>query len=132
MDRNRFNAEVRPLLTEIPIGRQGVAFDGQYCRGEAPTLPQQAPGRATHPSRQTSDDEEHLNHNIGSTTSTEKADGNFCEGRPCFMLAIFAATMARWLLGPNRGAAPYWIILPVKRSRPCQNSQSGLRHHSPS
>jgi hypothetical protein len=42
------------------------------------------------------------------------------------MLAIFAATMARWLLGPNRGAAPYWIILPVKRSRPCQNSQSGL------
>ncbi len=27
MDRNRFNAEVRPLLTEIPIGKQGVAFD---------------------------------------------------------------------------------------------------------
>ena len=27
MDRNRFNAEVRPYLTEIPIGRQGVAFD---------------------------------------------------------------------------------------------------------
>src|SRR6185295_18036595 len=27
MDRNRFNAEVRPLLTEIRIGRQGVAFD---------------------------------------------------------------------------------------------------------
>jgi len=27
MDRNRFNAEVRPLLTEIPIGRQGIAFD---------------------------------------------------------------------------------------------------------
>ena len=27
MDRNRFNAEVRPLLTIIPIGRQGVAFD---------------------------------------------------------------------------------------------------------
>src|SRR5215510_9842842 len=27
MDRNRFNAEVRPCLTEIPIGRQGVAFD---------------------------------------------------------------------------------------------------------
>jgi hypothetical protein len=27
MDRNRFNAEVRPSLTEIPIGRQGVAFD---------------------------------------------------------------------------------------------------------
>jgi hypothetical protein len=27
MDRNRFNAEVRPYLTTIPIGRQGVAFD---------------------------------------------------------------------------------------------------------
>ena len=27
MDRNRFNAEVRPELTEIPIGEQGVAFD---------------------------------------------------------------------------------------------------------
>lgn len=27
MDRNRFNAEVRPSLTEIPIGSQGVAFD---------------------------------------------------------------------------------------------------------
>jgi hypothetical protein len=29
MDRNRFNAEVRPFLTEIPIGDQGVAFDRQ-------------------------------------------------------------------------------------------------------
>jgi hypothetical protein len=27
MDRNRFNSEVRPLLTEIPIGEQGIAFD---------------------------------------------------------------------------------------------------------
>ena len=27
MDRNRFNAEVRPSLTEIPIGEQGIAFD---------------------------------------------------------------------------------------------------------
>jgi hypothetical protein len=27
MDRNRFNAEVRGSLTEIPIGTQGVAFD---------------------------------------------------------------------------------------------------------
>ena len=27
MDRNRFNAEVRPHLTEIPIGKQGVGFD---------------------------------------------------------------------------------------------------------
>ena len=27
MDRNRFNAEVRPFLTEIPIGTQGIAFD---------------------------------------------------------------------------------------------------------
>ena len=27
MDRNLFNAEVRPYLTEIPIGKQGVGFD---------------------------------------------------------------------------------------------------------
>jgi hypothetical protein len=27
MDINRFNREVRPLLVEIPIGKQGIAFD---------------------------------------------------------------------------------------------------------
>lgn len=27
MDKNRFNKEVRPYLTEIPIGIQGIAFD---------------------------------------------------------------------------------------------------------
>ena len=27
MDRNRFNREVRPALTEVRIGSQGVAFD---------------------------------------------------------------------------------------------------------
>jgi len=27
MDRNRFNAEVRPYLTEIRLGTQGIAFD---------------------------------------------------------------------------------------------------------
>jgi hypothetical protein len=27
MDRNRFNAEVRPHVTEFPIGKQGVGFD---------------------------------------------------------------------------------------------------------
>lgn len=27
MDRNRFNAEVRRQITNIPIGRQGIAFD---------------------------------------------------------------------------------------------------------
>src|SRR5262245_29885838 len=27
MDRNRFNVEVRPRLTEIPIGKQGIGFD---------------------------------------------------------------------------------------------------------
>jgi len=27
MDPNRFNAEVRPYLTEVPIGIQGIAFD---------------------------------------------------------------------------------------------------------
>lgn len=27
MDKNRFNKEVRPYLTQIPIGTQGIAFD---------------------------------------------------------------------------------------------------------
>jgi len=27
MDRNYFNTAVRPNLTEVPIGKQGVAFD---------------------------------------------------------------------------------------------------------
>ena len=27
MDRNRFDAEVRPTLIEIPVGSQGIAFD---------------------------------------------------------------------------------------------------------
>lgn len=27
MDRNRFNTEVRPHLTELPIGTQGIGFD---------------------------------------------------------------------------------------------------------
>ncbi|WP_020483067.1 hypothetical protein [Methylomonas sp. MK1] len=27
MDKNRFNTEVRPSLTEIKIGQQGIAFD---------------------------------------------------------------------------------------------------------
>src|SRR5262245_29078008 len=27
MDRNRFNSEVRPHLTEVPIGKQGIGFD---------------------------------------------------------------------------------------------------------
>ena len=27
MDRNRFNTEIRPYLTEISIGIQGIAFD---------------------------------------------------------------------------------------------------------
>ena len=27
VDRNRFNAEIRPKLTEIPLGEQAIAFD---------------------------------------------------------------------------------------------------------
>lgn len=27
MDRNCFNAEVRPFVTEVPIGAQGIGFD---------------------------------------------------------------------------------------------------------
>ncbi|WP_235015506.1 hypothetical protein [Oceanicoccus sp. KOV_DT_Chl] len=27
MDKNRFNREVRPVLMQIPIGKQGIAFD---------------------------------------------------------------------------------------------------------
>ena len=30
MDKNRFNTEVRPMVTVIPIGKQGIGFD----RGE--------------------------------------------------------------------------------------------------
>jgi hypothetical protein len=29
MDRHRFNEDVRPLVTEVPIGVQGKAFDRQ-------------------------------------------------------------------------------------------------------
>jgi hypothetical protein len=49
MDRNRFNREVRPFLTTIPIGRQGIAFDrleldawvDDYvsCNGRRPKAP---------------------------------------------------------------------------------------------
>ncbi len=28
MDKNRFNNKVRPSLIEIPIGDQGIVFDG--------------------------------------------------------------------------------------------------------
>jgi len=27
MDRNRFNAEVRPYVTVVPVGKQGIGFD---------------------------------------------------------------------------------------------------------
>jgi hypothetical protein len=27
MDKNRFNSSVRPFLTEIPLGKQAIAFD---------------------------------------------------------------------------------------------------------
>lgn len=27
MDRNRFNADVRPYVTQVPVGKQGVGFD---------------------------------------------------------------------------------------------------------
>lgn len=27
MDKNRFNQEVRPYVSEIPLGKQGIAFD---------------------------------------------------------------------------------------------------------
>ena len=27
MDRNRFNTEVRPFITEMRVGKQGIAFD---------------------------------------------------------------------------------------------------------
>lgn len=27
MDKNRFNSEVRPYLTEVPLGKQAIAFD---------------------------------------------------------------------------------------------------------
>lgn len=57
MDKNRFNAEVRPVLTEIPMGVQGIAFDrhdldnwaddykankGRPCRKKPPVLLKEA------------------------------------------------------------------------------------------
>jgi hypothetical protein len=32
MDRNRFNSEVRPHLTEIPIGKQGIVLGRRVCQ----------------------------------------------------------------------------------------------------
>ena len=47
MDRHRFNEDVRPLITEVPIGKQGKAFDRydldnwvdhhKDCSGKPPT-----------------------------------------------------------------------------------------------
>lgn len=49
MDRNKFNKDVRPFLTEIPLGRQALAFDRleldawveEYieCNGRRPKAP---------------------------------------------------------------------------------------------
>lgn len=49
MDPNRFNAEVRPYLTEIPIGIQGVAFDKVDLDAWAEQYKQRngRPGKAT-------------------------------------------------------------------------------------
>ena len=38
MDKNRFNREVRPALTALPIGVQGVAFDRLDLDGWADEL----------------------------------------------------------------------------------------------
>ena len=44
MDRNRFNAEVRPHVTEIPIGKQGVGFDRRpYFLSPAPLTERTTP-----------------------------------------------------------------------------------------
>lgn len=61
MDSNRFNRSVRPYLTEIPIGEQGIAFDrldldawaedrkSRYGRPGCKDQPQEQEPRATHP-----------------------------------------------------------------------------------
>jgi len=38
MDKNRFNREIRPLLTEIRIGKQGRAFDRLDMEAAAETI----------------------------------------------------------------------------------------------
>ena len=55
MDKNRFNAEIRPRLTEIRIGRQGRAFDrlemeaaaDQYKQLNGFRPPAESPGSRT-------------------------------------------------------------------------------------
>jgi len=31
MDKNRFNSVVRPFLTDIPLGKQAIAFSNSNC-----------------------------------------------------------------------------------------------------
>ncbi|MDC1287509.1 D-alanyl-D-alanine carboxypeptidase [Gammaproteobacteria bacterium] len=51
MDRNRFNAEVRPYLVEIRIGKQGIAFD----RLEMDAFAEQYISRNGRPAQRTGD-----------------------------------------------------------------------------
>ena len=38
MNRNKFNAEVRPYLTEIPLGKQSIAYDRLELDAWAPDM----------------------------------------------------------------------------------------------
>ncbi len=77
MDRNRFNEEVRPCLTQIPIGEQGIAFD----RLELDDWVEQYKARNGRPSQQTGeqiwDVKECLDFSKGpvSGTSTNRSTG---------------------------------------------------------
>jgi predicted DNA-binding transcriptional regulator AlpA len=80
MDRNRFNADVRPYVTEVPLGKQAIAFDrleldawvDDYiqCNGR--------PGRSRGETTWDANPRQGSSNEAGSGTSTsESADGAF-------------------------------------------------------
>ncbi|MCG7946542.1 MAG: hypothetical protein N0C84_09405 [Candidatus Thiodiazotropha taylori] len=80
MDRNRFNKEVRPYLTEIPIGEQGIAFDRLEIDGWVDEYIQRngRPGRPT--GDQLWDAKKHRASSkelVSGTSTSKSADGVF-------------------------------------------------------
>ena len=67
MDRNRFNTEVRPYLTEIPIGEQGIAFD----RLDLDAWVEQYKSRNGRPSQLIGDSTWDAKERLGSTNAVE-------------------------------------------------------------
>ena len=77
MDRNRFNREVRPFITTIPIGRQGLAFDRLELDAWVEDYKSRN-GRPAAKRRKPWDVEKHRDSSIaaGSGTSTRESEVN--------------------------------------------------------